>query len=291
MANVYLESRLDFLRKTQNEDGGWGYFPGKHSWLEPTAYASLALHGTAEADHAWTFVRGLQSGDGSWRPAGHVDDATWATAQAITLHAVRGVFDEPFRRGVSWLLATSGVESSPVHRLAALLHIGPSDREPVHAGWPWRPGNSSWIEPTVHTLLALKKAAPRYGGSIFRDRIEDGEQLIFSRRCSDGGWNYGNAHTFSVDLPSFPETTGLALLGVQDRPHRELAGALAYASSVLSRTKSPLAKAWLSLGLRSCAVDVPALGGALRGDVVLAALEALADPAGNHELLRVRSAA
>ena len=50
VGDLYLQSRLDFLRNTQNPDGGWGYFPGKHSWLEPTTYATLALHGTPGAD-------------------------------------------------------------------------------------------------------------------------------------------------------------------------------------------------------------------------------------------------
>ena len=25
-------------------------------------------------------------------------------------------------------------------------------------GWPWKEGTSSWVEPTAHTLIALKKA-------------------------------------------------------------------------------------------------------------------------------------
>ena len=52
MGEVYLQSRLEFLRKTQNTDGGWGYFPGKQSWLEPTAYAMLALQDTPKANAA-----------------------------------------------------------------------------------------------------------------------------------------------------------------------------------------------------------------------------------------------
>src|SRR5579862_4502833 len=53
----YLGSRLDTLRRTQNPDGGWGYFPGKQSWLEPTVYAAFALAGEPGADRAWTLLK------------------------------------------------------------------------------------------------------------------------------------------------------------------------------------------------------------------------------------------
>ena len=46
---------------TQNGDGGWGYFAGKRSWLEPTVYALLALHGrqkSAEWQKGWNLLRG-----------------------------------------------------------------------------------------------------------------------------------------------------------------------------------------------------------------------------------------
>ena len=42
----FSQVRLDALRKAQNPDGGWGYFAGKESWLEPTAYAAMALLGS-----------------------------------------------------------------------------------------------------------------------------------------------------------------------------------------------------------------------------------------------------
>ena len=50
MVQDYLRPRLEVLRNNQNPDGGWAYFPGKRSWLEPTAYALLALHQEAESE-------------------------------------------------------------------------------------------------------------------------------------------------------------------------------------------------------------------------------------------------
>src|ERR1041385_6757383 len=48
----FLAARVAALRRTQNPDGGWAYFSGKQSWLEPTFYAALALHGDPAADRA-----------------------------------------------------------------------------------------------------------------------------------------------------------------------------------------------------------------------------------------------
>src|SRR5207249_819591 len=63
-----LAPRLEFLRTTQNPDGGWGFFPGKQSWLEPTAYALMALHGDASSaqhfERGWKLVRSWQLPDG-----------------------------------------------------------------------------------------------------------------------------------------------------------------------------------------------------------------------------------
>jgi hypothetical protein len=52
VGGVYLESRLEFLRKSQNANDVWGYFPGKQSWFEPTTYTMLALHWAAGSDKA-----------------------------------------------------------------------------------------------------------------------------------------------------------------------------------------------------------------------------------------------
>ena len=56
-----LASRLDFLRATQNSDGGWGFFPRKQSWLEPTAYALMALHSDSSSrqnfERGWKLMR------------------------------------------------------------------------------------------------------------------------------------------------------------------------------------------------------------------------------------------
>ena len=290
VGDLYLESRLDFLRKTQNTDGGWGYFPAKQSWLEPTTYATLALHGTpgsdASFDRSWKLVRSWQTAEGSFRPSGQVQGGTWVTAHVVTLATVRGVYDDSVRRSVDWMLSVVGAEHTVLMRAASFLHLLKTKLDVSHEGWPWREGNAAWIEPTAHTLVALKKVAGSYKGGELEHRVRDGEALVLSRRCSDGGWNCGNPNVLNFDLPSYPETTGLALLGLQGRSASELAGPLDAARRFREETKSSLAKAWLTIALRCHGqnVSAPAGDGKVSGDIMLAALEALGHPDGNFPL-------
>jgi Prenyltransferase and squalene oxidase repeat len=290
VGGVYLESRLEFLRKSQNPDGGWGYFPGKGSWFEPTTYAMLALHGRPESegdlDRAWRLLRSWQLADGSFRPSGQVADGTWVTAQAVTLASVRGVDDSSVQRAVDWLLRDVGAEHDVPMRVASFFHWLPTKLDVSHEGWPWREGNASWIEPTSQTLMALKKFASHHRTREVERRVQDGEKLVLSRRCSDGGWNCGNPNVFNYDLPSYPETTGLALLGLLGRNEQELAGALNVARRFRTETKSSLAKAWLQLALRchSQPLEAPAEDAWGSNDVMLAGVQALGHPEGNYRL-------
>jgi hypothetical protein len=292
VGELYLASRLDFLCKTQNPDGGWGYFPGKQSWLEPTTYATLALHGTPGSDgglaNAWKLVRSWQTPDGSFRPSGQVEGGTWVTAHTVTLASVRGVYDDNVRRSVDWMLRVVGAEHSLAMRAASFLHLLKTKLDVSHEGWPWRNGNAAWIEPTAHTLVALKKVSANYRSAELGHRVRDGEELVLSRRCSDGGWNCGNPNVLNFDLPSYPETTALALLGLQGRSAAELAGPLSVARRYRQETKSSLAKAWLTIALRCHGVNPEALAAEPKAssDVMLAALEALGHPDGNYRLLQ-----
>jgi hypothetical protein len=296
VGGVYLESRLEFLRKSQNRDGGWGYFPGKGSWFEPTAYAMLALDGRRESegdlDRAWRLLRSWQLADGSFRPSGEVQGGTWVTALAVTLASVRGVDDASVRASVDWLLKVVGAEHGVAMRAASFFHLIQTKLDVSHEGWPWRDGNASWIEPTAHTLVAMKKVASQkvargYRTAEVEHRIREGEKLVLSRRCSDGGWNCGNPNVFNLDLPSYPETTGLALLGLEGRNEQELSGPLEVARRFRMETKSSLAKAWLQIALRCHGqpLETPAENAWAASDIMLAAVQALGHPEGNYRLL------
>ncbi|HEX6893754.1 MAG TPA: prenyltransferase/squalene oxidase repeat-containing protein [Bryobacteraceae bacterium] len=291
MGGVYLESRLDFLRAAQNQDGGWGYFPGKQSWLEPTAYAMLALEGTPGSagalDRAWHLLQSWQLPDGSVRPAGDIAGGTWVTALFVLLGCVRGVPQASVGRAVEALLQVVGAEHNLAMRAFSYFNLLKTKLDVSHEGWPWRKGNAAWIEPTALTLVALKKAARQYGSAQLNGRVREGEALVLSRRCSDGGWNSGNPNVLNYDLPSYPESTGLALLGLQGRTASELAGPLQVARRFRLETKSSLAKAWLAIALR-CHGENPGPApddARASSDLMLAALETLGHPQGNYRLL------
>jgi hypothetical protein len=275
-----MVGQLDFLRAAQNSDGGWGFFPGRQSWLEPTAYALIALQAAGGArdaiERGWKLVRAWQLPDGSWPPCAAVRESHWTTALCVTLHCRRGVYDDQFRRGVEWLLDTTGVENGLQFRIARFLRPAVVELDPSFKAWPWRPGNTSWIEPTAHALVALKEAANYVADTRVGGRVSMGEKMILERRCNDGGWNYGNRKVLGTELPSYPETTAVALVGLAGRS--DLASSLALAKTYLRQTRSPLAKAWLRVALRSHSAHVPPPGDQplSPNDVIINVLEVMA---------------
>ncbi len=285
VGDLYLEARLDILRTAQNPDGGWGYFAGKQSWLEPTAYAAMALHGETAADRAWRLLSSWQGRDGSWRPSADVQIPHWDTALCVTLASVRAELGAPFRKGVGWLLDSSGMETDFWHRAAARTGLLDGERDLSLKAWPWKPGTASWVEPTAHTLVALKKAAVEFPNYDLKERVRLGEAQLLDVRCRDGGWNYGSRAALGVDLPSYPETTALALLGLQG--HNNLAASLELADRMMSETKSPLARAWFTIALRLHAREVPApVDNAPSPDILITALEALGSRDGNYHFFK-----
>ena len=213
----YLGSRLAVLRKTQNSDGGWGYFAGKSSWLEPTAYAALALAGEPAADRAWKLLSSWQLPDGSWKPGAEVQVSSWGTSLCATIAMARNEWGQPLENGVKWLVGSSGAESNWLNVVVARLRLVKQERDVSLKCWPWKPGNSGWVEPTVHALVALKQAAAKLSSSELRSRVQMGEAQLMDVRSRDGGWNYGSPAALGVDLPSYPETTALALMALQGR--------------------------------------------------------------------------
>ncbi len=266
------------LRQSQNADGGWGYFPGKQSWLEPTFYAAVALQGEPASDRAWTLLKSWQNADGGWRPSADVQVPSWGASLCVSLAQSRGEFGEPFQKGVAWLLGSAGIEGPWWQRL--LFHtglFGAPDRDPDLKGWPWKPDTASWVEPTSHALVALKQASSRISSGRLRERVRIGEAQLLDVRCQDGGWNYGSHQALHVDLVAFPETTGLALIGLQGHP--DLGKSLDLARRMAGETTSPLARAWLTIALRLHGAEVPksTVEGAPSPETMIAALNIIAE--------------
>jgi hypothetical protein len=129
------------LRKAQNPDGGWAFYPGKASWLEPTVYAALALHGQLEAARAWELIRGWQLASGGWRPSAEVPGANWTTALAVLLGVQQGGQRGPVANG---LAVAKGLE---------WLRNNAKD-----GAWSWRRSNAGSAEPTALAIVALRSA-------------------------------------------------------------------------------------------------------------------------------------
>lgn len=248
------------LRKSQNADGGWGYLPGKQSWLEPTVYAAVALLGEPAADRAWTLLKSWQAPDGGWRPAATVQVPSWGTSLCVRLAQSRGEFGEPFQKGVRWLLGSEGNEGPFWWRALLLTKLfGGTDRNLELIGWPWKPDCSSWVEPTTHAIVALKQAANapvKLSRNTLDQRVRNGVGHLVDVRCSDGGWNCGNRAALNVEMVGWPETTAIALIGLQGRT--DLGKSLDLASRMASETTSPLARAWLTIALKLHGRVVPA---------------------------------
>lgn len=285
MAESYLEVRLNALRRAQNPDGGWGYFPGKQSWIEPTAWVALVLHGDPAADRAWKLLKSWQTAKGSWRSAQDVQIESWATALCVNLAAIRGEFDEPWRKGVAWLLGSAGVESNWINRAASHVGLLDAERDLSLKAWPWKPGTASWVEPTAHSLVTLKRVPAKFSNGDLRDRVRLGEAQLLDVRCKDGGWNYGSRAALGVDLPSYAETTALALLGLQGNPDAEKS--LGVAKEMAGDTRSALARAWLIVALQLHGIEPPApLDIPPSDDIFITAIEALGASGGQFKLLK-----
>ena len=141
---------------------------------------------------------------------------SWGTSLCVALAQSRGETGEAFQKGVQWLLSSKEVELALWKRVLFRTKLfGEPDRNLNLEGWPWKPGQVSWVEPNVHAIVALKQASVKVSNPRLQDRVRMGEAELVDVRCADGGWNYGSHAALKVDLVAFPETTALALIGLQ----------------------------------------------------------------------------
>ena len=195
----------------RNADGGWGYYPGKTSRLEPTCWALLALAREAGAP---LDVTPLQK----WpRDAGWLVDATGAPINyAFNALAALTLLQHPGGPALAAPIAAQLLRAKGVRlEQAAQLRQDNSLQ-----AWPWIDQTFSWVEPTSWCLLLLKKlrqvpsSAPNPEAN---ERIEVGERMLIDRACKTGGWNYGGSNVYGQELWAYVPTTALGLLAMQDR--------------------------------------------------------------------------
>lgn len=201
-----LDHLRRFLLAGRNTDGGWGYYPGKSSRLEPTCWALLALDLRAQdADvlRRWPTSQGLlqelRGGGPNYAFHGlglltlvalNVEHETSNGAIAASMEGVKGVALAPARN---------------------------NRQDNSLQGWSWIPNTFSWVEPTAWCLLALKRWGRVRGATVNPARVDVAERLLLDRCCVTGGWNYGNSNMLGLELKPYVPTTAVALLAMQDR--------------------------------------------------------------------------
>jgi len=250
---------LASITRLQNHDGGWPYRKGGSSWTEPTVLVLLAQSvesGDAQStERGIAWLRASQRQDGGWSPCPSVAQSTWVTSMAALLPA--GQLGHTFHaNAIQWLMEQTGEETSLAYRLRnRLLGVSPGPGE-THDGWPFFPGAAAWVTPTAFAVLALEKAQRSQRVVAVEQRISEAREFLLDRICADGGWNYGRSNVLGVDAPSYPETTGQALLALHLVPTAKLDRALAAAQHEVRACRSSEAMSWLQLGLEAHGVHL-----------------------------------
>lgn len=209
------------LRSSVNGDGGWPYFSGKTSRIEPTSWAVLALvsgaSGRSEnADVALRLMAGWgrHSGLLSEAPGLPANLASNGIAAVAIQRVLAGHSAGPELTQVTLDALLEGILTTAGLRFPESARV---EQDNQLSGWPWSQGTFSWVEPTAWCLLALKKAGdspPRTGADA---RITEADRLLADRCCKSGGWNYGNSNVLGKELHPYVPATALALLALQDR--------------------------------------------------------------------------
>src|SRR5262245_12922537 len=169
----------DIVLRGRNADGAWGYHPGKSSRLEPSVWATLALHNTtpgiADVLRHWPSADGLlleRAADGAPNFAFH-------GLALLTMQACGVEHEAGNAKLVDGLQRVKGIklESRPNSRQDSTLQA-----------WSWTADTFSWVEPTAWCLLSLKKWAKATGGRVDSGRLEEAERMLINRSCQVGGW-------------------------------------------------------------------------------------------------------
>lgn len=236
-----IRELAQLLLRGRNADGGWGYYQGKASRLEPTCWAVLALNGdTASADLGAAL-------------------RTWPARDGLLLERHGGEPNYAFHGLALLVLRACGLEHvAGTATLARALEKVKgkafadswiSRQDNSLQGWSWIADTFSWVEPTAWCLLAMKRWI---GNEVHRDRarILEAERLLMDRAMLTGGWNYGNSNMLGRELIAYVPTTAVTLLAMQDRrsdPSVERGLAYLVMHATTERSASALALASLAL--------------------------------------------
>jgi len=223
---------LPVLRRSQNEDGGWGFHPNSESRVEATCWASLALASTASPEtsrdpvaKSLEFLLAAQLPDGSWPASPEERTGCWVTSLACWALLCKKDSRETataVKNGLDWLCKdwprTSTLLQRFLRRISSARRI--SKQSEFYSGWGWTPRTGSWVEPTSCALLLLSLAPAELLPPSAMRRRELAEAMLYDRMCPGGGWNSGNPMVYGVAGESLATPTVWALLALRNYANR-----------------------------------------------------------------------
>ena len=121
---------------------------------------------------------------------------------------VAGGATESVQRGVRWLAEVPVLRLTDDASVEAMRRL--LDLDAAVTGWPWQPGEASWVTPTAVAVLAMCAA-----GEGAHPRVAEAVAFLRDRACASGGWNFGNPVMIGKALPPTRPETGLALLALR----------------------------------------------------------------------------
>lgn len=224
---------LRFIQSARVASAGWSAFPLGVPDAESTAWVAVGAtlvpltSDVRVSAIGWLLDR--QQTDGSWTFRADQAMATWVTHVALMALSVAGRsadsaafppqrLDPARTAATSWVVSEHSTTPSWWQlRLAKLAAQRSSSEEAAVVldqtidGYGWARDTFAWVEPTTLALLSLTLQPP---SDETRRRMDDCLRLIVDRQAPDGGWNYGNKRVLGYDMPSFPDTTAWAVLGL-----------------------------------------------------------------------------
>jgi hypothetical protein len=255
---------LEFLRDSQNPDGGWGFRPGTSSRVEATCWALLALWEPSEkssedrvrVQRARDFLQTTQLADGSWPAAS--GEGTGCSVTSLCCLVLNAIGDQTQRvtieSGLRWVCDDWPSDSTAWRRFLARFsserRIAPINYN--YRGWPWTQGTSSWVEPTSFALTALERVESEELAAAARRRRSLATSLLFDRMCPGGGWNAGNPLVYGTAGEPAVVPTVWSLLALRNTPlRREITLSLDWLEKTMATIESPGCSALAEICLRT----------------------------------------